>query len=157
MKSYYGMKYDDMDLNDNILKDWTYIWDYDFELDNFKPEELQKAINDVCGSDFSLDDVKHVYDESRNGNKIGIKSLSEDVIGRHKIAINIKALENLINYYNETQDDSILEKPIFKLIKNLLKIAHTNYPPRDTIHSLKLKKELYEGILKDECVFKHID
>lgn len=160
MESYYGMKYDDVDdkdLNDNILKDWTHIWDYDFELDNFEPEEIQKAIIEVCDMDIPLDKIKYVYDESKNGNKIGIKSLSEDVIEKHKIDINKKALENLIKHYNETQDDSILKRPIFKLIENLLNIAYTNYPPKDTNHSLELKKVLYGAILENKSVFKHID
>lgn len=155
MENYCGKKYDkDKDLNDNILKEWVHVWDYDFELDNFETKELQIAINEVCGTNFSFEKIQHVYDESKKGNKIGIKSLS-DTVDRNKIDINKKALENLINDYNKIQDDSILEKPIFDLIKNLLDIAGTNYPPKDTIHLLKNKNLLYGNILKNKSVFKH--
>ena len=44
-----------------MIKEWSHIWEYDFELDNYTPEELQKAINEVCETNFSLEKIKNIY------------------------------------------------------------------------------------------------
>lgn len=47
-----------------MIKGWSHIWDYDFELDNYTPEELQKVINEACETNFSLEKIKNIYKHS---------------------------------------------------------------------------------------------
>ena len=46
---------------EKMIKEWSHVWEYDFELDNYTPEELQKAINEVCETNFSLEEIKNIY------------------------------------------------------------------------------------------------
>lgn len=73
----------------------------DFELDNFTPIELKNAINEVCSTDFSLNDIQEIVDSCDDGEKIGIKSLGDEV-EENKISINLKAFDNLVKYYEDT-------------------------------------------------------
>lgn len=79
------------DLNDNLVTGWSWIWDNDFEIDNFKPTEIQRAINDVCGTNISLEDVENIYDSCKNNEKKGIKDIDSKV-KNHKIEINKKSI-----------------------------------------------------------------
>lgn len=77
------------ELNSRMIKDWTYIRDKDFELSNYAPEELQKVINQVCHTDFSVNDLVEIRDSSK-----GISSLDKKKINRNKIEINKRAFKN---------------------------------------------------------------
>lgn len=140
------------DVNDAMIEEWVHIWKYDFELDNFKSSELQVAINDVCRTDYSLEDIQKIYDACENGEKVGINSLGKR-IKRNKIAINEKALENLVNYYEETNDEGIFERPIFKVIEKLFDIYDNNHQPVNTNHALKNREELNKNILLGRDIF----
>lgn len=90
------------EINDSLIESWSHIWEYDFELDNFTPIELKNAINEVCSTDFSLNDIQEIVDSCDDGEKIGIKSLGDEV-EENKISINLKAFDNLVKYYEDTR------------------------------------------------------
>ena len=126
--------------NDKMLKGWTKIWEYDFELDNFTPEELKEAINEVCGTNYTLEDINQIFEFCKNGEKKGIKIL--EGVEDNKLIINQKLLENLIDYYNKTHDETIWQRKIFIVIDKLVNICIFNPSPVDTKHLMKNMDEL---------------
>lgn len=140
------------EINDSLIESWSHIWEYDFELDNFTPIELKNAINEVCSTDFSLNDIQEIVDSCDDGEKIGIKSLGDEV-EENKISINLKAFDNLVKYYEDTNDSEVFKKPIFKVIERLLNIHDTNHQPVDTQHALKNREELNKCILLGKDIF----
>lgn len=132
-------------LNSSFIDEWTKIWDLDFELDNYSPEELKIAIDDVCDRKISLNEIKSIYG-SQDDKKIGLKGLGED-IDKKKIEINEKLLENLIKSYNQNMDTSIFEKPIFKLLNQLYQLKHRYTAPNNTHELISNKKRIYSKIL----------
>ena len=137
-----------------MIGEWTYIWHYDFELDNYTPIELKEAINEVCHTNFSTEDIQEIYDSCDKGNKKGIASLNKSLIKRKKLKINEKAFENLVEKYKKTKDQKIGERPIFKLIDRVINIHRLNYQPSDTKQGLRNKKELYSNILIGKNIFQ---
>lgn len=135
------------ELNTKMIDDWKYIWDKDFELSNYTPEELQKAINQVCGTNFSVNDIKNVSEK-------GISSLGKNKINRNKIEINKQAFKNLVDYYHETKDPNVFKRPIFDLIEKLLNIHRLNHQPVNTKHALKNKEYLFKSILIGKNIFQ---
>lgn len=140
------------EIKESLIESWTHIWKYDFELDNFTPVELKNAINEICHTDFSSDDIEEIINSSEHGEKIGIKSLG-DKVDKNKISINLKAFDNLIKYYKDTEDSAIFERPIFKVINKLLDIYDTNHQPVDTSHALNNREELNKSILCGKDIF----
>ena len=140
------------EVNDTMIKEWVHKWDNDFELDNFTASELQFAINEVCRTDYSLEDIQKIYDSCDDGEKVGISSLGKR-IKRKKVAINEKAFENLVKYYKKTNDEDIFERPIFKVIERLFLIHDTNHQPVDTDHALRNREELNKSILIGKDIF----
>lgn len=134
-------------LNSKMISDWTYIWDKDFELSNYEPEELLKAINEVCKNNYSVEDLEKIKNSSK-----GISSLDKE-INRKKVEINKKAFKNLVDYYSETKNHKVFEKLIFKLIEKLLKIHALNHQPVNTKHALNNKKNLFTSILIGKNIF----
>ena len=140
------------EINESLIESWTHIWKYDFELDNFTPIELKNAINEVCSTDFSLNDIQEIVDSCDDGEKIGIKSLGDEV-EENKISINLKAFDNLVKYYEDTKDSEVFKRPIFKVIERLFNIHATNHQPVDTRHALKNREELNKSILLGRDIF----
>lgn len=140
------------EINDSLIETWSHIWEYDFELDNFTPIELKNAINEVCSTDFSLNNIQKIFDSCDNGKKIGIKSLGDEV-EENKISINLKAFDNLVKYYEDTKDQEVFKKPIFKVIERLLDIHATNPQPVNTQHALKNREELNKSVLLGKDIF----
>ncbi len=140
------------EINESLIETWTHIWKYDFELDNFTSLELKNAINEVCSTDFSLNDIQEILDSCKGGKKIGIKSLGDEV-EENKISINLKAFDNLVKYYDDTKDSEIFKKSIFKVIERLLDINATNHQPIDTQHALRNREELNKSILLGRDIF----
>lgn len=126
--------------NDKMLKGWTKIWEYDFELDNFIPEELKEAINEVCGTNYTLEDINKIFESCKNGEKKGIKIL--EGVEDNKLLINKKLLENLIEYYNKTHDETIWQRKIFIVIDKLVNMCIFNPSPVNTKHLMKNMDEL---------------
>ena len=140
------------EINESLIETWSHIWEYDFELDNFTPIELKNAINEVCSTNFSLKDIQDIIDSCDNGEKMGIKSLGDEV-EENKILINLKAFDNLVKYYEDTNDSEVFKKPIFKVIERLLDIHATNYQPVNTQHALKNREELNKSVLLGKDIF----
>ena len=118
---------------------------------------MMSIIDELCA--FFLDDkgagsrrdiLKPIIDDMDK--KVGINSLGKR-IKRNKIAINEKALENLVNYYEETNDEGIFERPIFKVIEKLFDIYDNNHQPVNTNHALKNREELNKNILLGRDIF----
>ena len=135
------------EINESLLKNWYHVWNYDFELDNFKPNELKVAIDDVCEEEYSLSVIEEIYHSCENNKKIGIKSLGEEV-DRNKVSINIKAFDNLVEYYEKTKDSEVFERPIFKVIEKLFDIYDTNHQPINTKHALINREKLGKSIIR---------
>ena len=140
------------EINESLIETWSHIWEYDFELDNFTPIELKNAINEVCSTNFSLKDIQDIIDSCDNGEKMGIKSLGDEV-EENKILINLKAFDNLVKYYEDTNDSEVFKKPIFEVIERLLDIHATNHQPVDTQHALKNREELNKSVLLGKDIF----
>lgn len=132
-------------INESMIEEWKHIWKCDFELDNFTASELQIAINDVCHTEYALEDIQEIYDSCENGNKKSINSLKH--VKRKKVEINEKAFENLVNYYKETKDPEVPKRPIFQVIEKLLDIHDYNHQPANTSHAINNRKQLNSNIL----------
>ena len=91
----------------------------------------------------------------KNSSK-GISSLDKK-INRKKVEINKKAFKNLVDYYSETKNHKVFEKPIFKLIEKLLKIQALKHQPVNTTHALNKKKDLFTSILIGKNIFQDSD
>ncbi len=141
-------------VNNKIIDDLTWIWKYDFELDNFSADELKEAINSVCNKKYTLNDIEKIYNSCKEGNKKGIKSLGK-IVDNNKIEINNKAFEILKKKYKEGKIKDINERPIFKLIEKLFSILDNNYQPNNTKQSMENKKWIYIHIGKNENIFKY--
>lgn len=142
------------EVNNNFIKEWTFVWEYDFELDNFSIDELKEAINSVCNKEYTFDDIKNIHDSCKNGDKKGIKSLGE-IVDKKKIEINNKAFEIFKKKYNEGKIKDINERPIIKLIEKLFNILDNNRQPNNTKQAIRNKKLLYINIGRNENVFKY--
>lgn len=133
-------------LNSSFIEEWTKIWELDFELDNYKSEELQKAILEICDKEISLEKIEKIRKSSEDGEKQGIKDLCKE-IDNNKIALNEKLLENLIKHYEDTKDEEILNRPIFKLFKQLNDLKYKYNTPKNTKQLIDNKIRIYGNIL----------
>lgn len=141
------------ELNDNLVTGWSWIWDYDFEIDNFNPTEIRRAINDVCGINISIEDVENIYDSCKNSEKKGINDIHPKVKD-NKIEINKKAFEYMKEDYEKSLDSSISDRKIFSILDELIDMSILNHSPVNTAHALRNQKELNLCILKDYNIFK---
>ena len=128
------------ELNSKMIEEWTHIWETDFESDNYTFKELENAAKEVCGNDIKL-----------NKNETLSKNPK---IKRNKIEINKKAFDNLVEYYKKTKDETVWERPIFKIIDKLLDMSILNPSPVNTQHKIRNKKELYPCILQNYDIFR---
>lgn len=138
---------------EKMIEEWSHVWKYDFELSNYEPEELQNAINEVCGTSFSLEKIKGIYKPAEKGKTRGLKSLG-DAIESNKIRINEKAFENLVDYYNKTKDETVFNKEIFKVIDKIIDMAVYNPAPVNTRHSMRNVSELGTYLINGKDIFK---
>lgn len=143
----------DKEKYEKMIKEWSHVWEYDFELDNYTHEELQKAINEVCETNFSLEEIKNIYKHPQNGEKKGLKILG-DIVEANKIPINKKAFKNLVKYYKETQDESIFDKDIFKVLDKIIDMAIFNPLPINTKHSMSNVSELGVYLMNGKDIYK---
>ncbi|BDZ67939.1 TOPRIM nucleotidyl transferase/hydrolase domain-containing protein [Methanobacterium ferruginis] len=121
-----------------LPKKWYHIWKKDFELDNFTNDELAKAINEVLDTLIEAKDVEEIRVDKK-----GINSLDER-IKDSKIEIANVLCKNLFDQYDDTKDENLLKRPIFKLIKKLKVMALRNHPPSNTVVELKNKEIISE-------------
>lgn len=129
-------------------KDWQYIWGIandgkpfqgkDFEMANFSDDEIADVLTVVLNKPIMTSTVQA---KRNNGN--GIKQIDENV-ELHKIEIAEKLHQNLFEKY----DESVFERPVFKVIDKIENLAVLNHPPVDTEIELK-NKEIIEKTLKN--------
>ena len=115
-------------------------------MDNYKPEELQQAIIDVCSKKIPLNKIKNIYYPSEDGKKQSLKDLDE-YIEKNKIDLNKNLLKRLINKYDKTQDLEILKRPIFKLIMKLNSLKYKYNTPKNTKQLIDNQRGIYSEIL----------
>ena len=139
-------------LNESMVTGWKWIWDYDFEIDNFKPEEMHKAINDICKTKVSLDEVQSIYTSCKNGSKKGINDINSE-IKNNKIEIDKKAFDYLITEYKRNPN-VIGNRKIFEIIDKLINISLFNHSPVNTNHLQMNKQRLNLAIIKDYDIFE---
>jgi hypothetical protein len=131
--------------------DWQFIWGItnnnipfigkDFEMANFNNDEIADAIGFVLKKRILPDAVQVI-----RSNEKGIKQIDIEV-SNHKIPIVNKLIMNLFDQYREENKKEIYERPIFKVIEKIRKLALLNHPPVNRKNELK-NIEYFEGILK---------
>jgi len=140
--------------NYNIPTDWKFLWGIDnkdkpfsgssFELANFSDNEIALAMGEITQEKIDEKLVKSIRDNGEGVNKI-----SEKIeLPGNKIKLNRILYRNLLNKFNENMDKSIFERPIFKLIEKISRIAALNHLPVDRqveIENKKRIKEILEG------------
>ncbi len=123
--------------NYDIPNDWKYLWGVtnnnqpfkgnNFEFANFSDEEIVLAMNKVLRDEINIEKVKEVRKRGE-----GIKKVDDQLLESQNKRKVVKILfDNLFKLYEETQDDSILERPIFKLMVKILDVSRFNHPPVD--------------------------
>lgn len=139
-------------INNSFPEEWIHIWKHDFEIDNYSPEELHIAINEVCETEISMKDITELYNPYNN--QKGISSINDEIKDK-KVLINEKLFENLKKDYLENDNQEISEKPIFKVIDKILDIAFLNHPPTNTKLKYMNKRIIADSILEKKEIFNN--
>jgi hypothetical protein len=134
----------------NIPIDWKFLWGIDnndkpfrgssFEFANFSDNEIALAIGEITQEKIDEKEVKLMRDNGKGVNKISDKIK----LPGNKIRLNRLLYGNLLNKFNETKDKSIFERPIFKLIEKISRIAALNHLPVDRQVGIENKKRIKE-------------
>jgi len=145
--------------NYDIPDRWKYLWGEtnenkpykgnNFEFANFSDDELLLAINQVLNDELDIKKIKEIRDQEEGIKKIDDRILRSQT--KRKI-VNI-LFDNLFKKYEETKDESLLDRPIFELIRKIVNLAHSNPPPVNTRIEVINKKyilDLLEGKLESE-------
>ena len=139
-------------INNSFLEEWIHIWEYDFEMDNYSPKELHIAINEVCETEISIEDITKLYNP--HDDQKGISSINNEIKDK-KLLINEKLFENLKKDYLKNDNQEIAEKPIFNVIDDILDIAFTNYPPTNTRIKYINKNIIADSIINKKNIFNN--
>lgn len=137
----------------NIPNNWKYLWgitntnkplrEKNFEMANFKDDEIAKVLTKILNKKIQSSDVKI----QRKIEK-GIKQINQNTEkSGNKIKIANKLIENLFDEYKKTKDKKLFKRPMFKVVDKIINLAILNYPPVDKIAELKNKKYV-ENMLK---------
>jgi len=142
----------------NVPKKWRFLWGidndnkplrgYSFELANFADEEIASAINELLNTTIDPTLVQNLRNNNNNNNNNGINKLNGGIHGMVKIGIAEKLVNDLFNKYNETKDNSILERPVFKVIEKIAELEALNHPPFGRQTEIENKKTI-EQLLKN--------
>lgn len=145
----------------NVPEDWKFLWGInngnkpfcgkDLEFANFTDEEITTAINNVLNENIKVNKVKEIRESGAGINKIHEKIKKESGA---KIKIVDTLFENLFNKYEETEDESLFERPIFDVIEKIMELATLNHLPVDTDVEIR-NKEYILSILKGEKVMEN--
>lgn len=148
LESEYPIKYEYN--NYNIPIDWKFLWGIDnndkpfrgssFEFANFSDNEIALAIGEIAQEKIDEKEVKLIRDNGKGVNKISDKI----ELPGNKIKLNRLLYVNLLNKFNENKDKSVFERPIFKLIEKISRIAALNHLPVDRQVELENKKRIKE-------------
>ena len=139
-------------INNSFPNEWIHIWEHDFEIDNYSSKELYIAINEVCETETSIEDINELYNP--NNDKKGISTINNEIKDK-KVLINEKLFENLKKDYLENDNQEISEKPIFKVIDKILDIAFLNHPPTNTKLKYMNKRIIADSILEKKEIFNN--
>lgn len=134
-------------------KNWQFIWGVtngnnsfrgkDFEMSNFNDEEIAGVLSVILSKTIKPSDVQ----VKRNQDQ-GIKQIdkgSDDC----KIYIARKLIGNLFNQCEQAKENSLLERPIFKVIDKITNLAVLNHPPVDRQIELENRKYIENELKKN--------
>ena len=141
--------YDKTKSKNSMIDEWIHIWEQDFELDNFTPEELVEAINSECNLNISVDNINNLksYNQLHKDNKKSINKLvDDDTIKNNKVQINKKAFDILVENYHEKGEEYIKQRPIFNVIDKLFDLRYINDTSKNTVHSINNLRKIYDSI-----------
>ncbi len=128
-------------------RDWLTIWGVDytnigykgdsFELVNFSNKELVEVLPNFIKGTIKENEIQNL----RNQN-LGLKSLDNKINGAMKIEISKNLFENLFENYKKSQNENYFNRPIFKTLNVVMRLATLNHQPTNTIAELKNKQYL---------------
>lgn len=135
---------------------WCLVWGQDvgfslvgkdFELANYTNTELINAIVELNPKV----NVTEAQIEKLRKNEQGLKQLPEPngaLVDNLKIRLADKLYESLKNMYGDSKDDSLLERPLFKVLDHIARTASLNHAPRDRLQELANRdviRDILEG------------
>lgn len=140
-----------LDVMYNVPSSWKYLWGIsndnkpfvgkDFEMANFNDREISTALSKILNKNIQVSEVK-----TQRDNKFGINKIDPNVdTSGNKVKIARELFEQLFNRYNQTEDKSLLERPIFKAIERIEELAILNHPSVNR----KIELENREYIIKE--------
>ena len=134
----------------SIPEEWQFWWGksndnrpfkgINFEMANFSDNEIAKVVSEKLQKQITIQQVR----EKRIAGK-GIEQIDTDV-KNHKIEMSKNLYKNLLDKYEKKKDSSVFERPVFKVINRITKLALLNHPPVNREIELKNKKYI-ENIL----------
>ena len=128
----------------DIPNEWKYVWGLsnndsplkgkDFELANFTDLEIKNALNEILKDqlehennyEITIKDINEIRRNSQGINQV-CNSLFKDIIKYRKTKIVKLLFYNLFKEYEYTNNEQLLNRPIFELIKKINDIR-INYP-----------------------------
>lgn len=136
--------------NYDIPNNWKYLWGItnenkpfygnNFEFSNFSDKEILLAINQVLDDELNINKIKEIRERGE-----GIKKIDNRIlISQNKRKIVRVLFDNLFKEYEKRQDISILKRPIFQLIEEIIEIAKLNHLPRNTTIENENKKIIFD-------------
>ena len=72
----------------------------------------------------------------------------DEKVEKKKVIIGKELVKNLIKKYEDTEDDSILKRPIFMVFNKILESASLNYMPTSRKHELINKEAIRKWLSK---------
>jgi len=133
-------------------EDWQYIWGItnnnnpfigkDFEMTNFGDDEIAIVLSEELQKKITNEQVKKIRETGG-----GIKQIDKDV-EKNKIEITKRLYQNLFDKYDKEKNESIFERPVFKVMKKITRLAVLNHPPVDTNVEM-INREYFEKKLKN--------
>ena len=143
------INYDDE--NFNIPKEWQYLWGIsnnnypfegnNFELANFNNQEIALVLTEFLKKKITEEAIQRLRVEKKGLNEIDQK------IENMKVDIAQKLFDNLFDNYRNSKDEPIFERPIFKVIQTIKKLALFNHPPGYRDIELKNRKIIKEVLM----------
>lgn len=128
----------------DIPNEWKYVWGLsnnnsplkgkDFELANFTDLEIKIVLNEILKDQFehegyseiTVDDISEIRRTSQGINQV-CNSSFKNIIKYRKTKIVELLFDNLFKEYEYSNEDQLLNRPIFELIKKINDIR-LNYP-----------------------------
>jgi len=133
-------------VNYNVPKRWRFLWGIDndnppfkgknFELVNFSDEEIATTLTSVLNKTVTVASLQAIREQGQTINKIDVE------VEKKKVIIGKELVKNLIKKYEDTEDDSILKRPIFTVFNKILESASLNHMPTSRKHELINKEAI---------------